>query len=102
MVSLNENDFRYMMEIIPIVQKIKRSVWESEIVPASAKSIEELDFELRRLSEGVKRKINFKDREKILDFAKKLDNNHRELTEGQRRSIRYAAFKRLSDFAMGK
>jgi len=102
MVSLSENDFKYMMEMIPIVRKIKPSVWENEIAPASAKSIEELDFELRRLSEGAKRKINPNDGKKILDFAKKLDENHRELTEEQRRSIRYAAFKRLSDFAMGK
>lgn len=101
MVSLKEEDFRLMMDIIPIVNRIKRSVWENEIVPFSARSLVELNFELKRLSESVKVKVFPNDAKKIFEFAKKLDENHSDCSEEERRAVRYDAFKRLSDFAKG-
>lgn len=88
-----------MQKIIPVVRGIKSSVWNNEIAPVSARSLEELEFELKRLASGAKAKINDEQKRRILEFAKGLDENHAGESEEKKRGIRYAAFKRLGDFA---
>ena len=98
-LSLTEKDFELMNAVLPAVREIKSTVWKREIVPASARQIKELEFELERLTTGSKLKLTMRQRDEVLKFVMKLEANHQDSDEGGRMRLRYEAFKRLGDFA---
>ena len=98
-LSLTEADIELMNSIIPTVRRIKPTVWRHEIVPASARNLKELEFELNKLTSGTKRKLTQDNRDEIIQFILKIEQNHLNSDETNKKRIRYEMFMRLSDFA---